>query len=227
MKTGCYKFSIIFILIYIIVLPVIYSSNTTAYQPPYDIGFSISYSYVSGTVGGRLGVHDVVLYSGLITAYGIWMGSYGSGAAVIWADQEIRVMGIQLSTSNSVYLNVERPAIDQYSLNNSLSFLKFVLRHTNDPKLKIQLLEIEKELLKLSRQKVKIRLFPLMTNKAIYVISSNVKVNVKIYFRIDGGMRTATGSGVPPLTGAAYSHAKLDLYIYLYNIDTGRTYRKQ
>jgi len=155
------------------------------------------------------------------------MGSYGSGAAVIWADQGIRVMGIQLSTSNSVYLNVERPAIDQYSLNNSLSFLKFVLRHTNDPKLKIQLLEIEKELLKLSRQKVKIRLFPLMTNKAIYVISSNVKVNVKIYFRIDGGMRTAAGSGVPPLTGAAYSHAKLDLYIYLYNIDTGRTYRKQ
>ncbi len=65
-----------------------------------------------------------------------------------------------------------------------------------------------------------------MTNKVIYAASSSVKVKVKIYFKIDGRMRTAAGSGVPPFTGAAYSHAKLELYIYLYNIDTGQTYRK-
>lgn len=58
---------------------------------------------------------------------------------------------------------------------------------------------------------MKIRLFPLMTNKAIYATSSSVEVKVKIYFKIDGRMRTAAGSGVPPFTGAAYSHTKLDL----------------
>ncbi|NPA98977.1 MAG: hypothetical protein GXO43_06315 [Crenarchaeota archaeon] len=208
------------------VLPVLYSTDTTLYKPPYDIGFSSPYSYVSGTVGGGLGEHNVNLQKGLITAYGGWMGSFGSGAAVIWADQGIGINGIQILTSSSMYFYVERSAIDQHSLSKSLSFLKLVLKHTRNPKLKSQLLEIEKELLKLSQQKVKITLVPLMTNKAIYATSSTVKVKVKIYFKVDGTIRTAAGSGVPPLTGAAYAHAKLDLYIYLYNIDTGKTYRK-
>ncbi len=227
MKTGYMKFSIVFILISIIVLPVLFATNTTTYTPPYDIGFSIPYSYTSGTVGGGLSEHNVNLYSGLITAYGAWMGAHGSGAATIWADQGIGVMSIQLSAIGDKYLYIERPAIDQQSLNKSLSFLEYVLKQTNDLKLKSQLLKIKSELLELSRQKVKIKLFPLTMGETIYSSSSDLKVIVKIYFKVDGRIRTAASSGpLPYAPGCAYAHAKLDLYIYMYNIDTGHIYRK-